>query len=41
MRTSLQTTPKEGKIKYFMVFQKKEVTGNYTAQSIIEIVKML
>jgi len=23
MRTSLQTTPKEGKIKYFMVFQKK------------------
>ena len=27
--------------KYFMVFQKKEVPNTYTAQSIIEIVKML
>lgn len=27
--------------KYFMVFQKKEVPDTYTAQSIIEIVKML
>lgn len=29
------------KFKYFMVFQKKEVPGTYTAQSIIDIVKML
>ncbi|MCW0483679.1 DEAD/DEAH box helicase [Gaoshiqia sediminis] len=27
--------------KYFMVFQKKEVPGTYTAQSITEIVRML
>jgi type III restriction enzyme len=27
--------------KYFMVFQKKEVPDTYTAQSIIDIVKML
>jgi type III restriction enzyme len=27
--------------KYFMVFQKKEVPETYTAQSIVEIVRML
>lgn len=29
------------KFKYFMVFQKKEVPETYTAQSIIDIIKML
>ena len=29
------------KYKYFMVFQKKDVPGTYTAQSITKIIKML